>query len=191
MTKLHRVCQPDVVERFEATDLGAPFKVVLLDCVRVKTDENGEIESYNIPDPDGLLRTVVLARILHPRKLCGADVKFLRTAVSVKQKDLAKGISVSQEHLSRCESDKLPLSPGSEKLLRLFLFKTAIKHHSFPEGEVKQKLESALDQLFEVLEPIAAYDIEHQLEFCLSRSPHADNDNGGKGWDDPIAVNAR
>jgi DNA-binding transcriptional regulator YiaG len=149
--------------------------------------------SYNIPDPDGLLRMVVMARILHSRKLFGPDIKFLRKAVGVKQKDLAPKIEMSPEHLSRCETGDLPIGPGSEKLLRLFLFKTVIKHHKFKECEAKTKLEEALDKLFDIITPVAAHGIEDELVFYFSRrtkSPSdAGNDNPGEdddGWKDGV-----
>ena len=177
-----------VVDQFEATDIGAPFKVVLKDSVKVTSDpDTGEIISYTIPDPDGLFRAIVITRILHHRKLFGADIKFLRKAVGVKQKDLAKAIELSPEHLSKCEAGSLPIGPSSEKLLRIFLFKTVIKHHKLEECEAKRKLEDALDQLFDVFTPVAAYDAGSELELCFSRrapSRRAANDGADEGcWD--------
>jgi DNA-binding transcriptional regulator YiaG len=157
-----------VVGQFDARDFGAPFKILLNNAVKATFDENGELLDYTIPDPDGLLRTVVVARVLNNRKLSGADIKFLRKAVGVKQKDAARSIEMSAEHMSRCENGSLPMSPGSEKLLRIFLFKTAIKHHKFKECEAKRKLEKALDQLFDVLTPRSSIHSGEEEELVLS-----------------------
>jgi Predicted transcriptional regulator len=178
MTKTHGSC-PHVVDQFEAEELGAPFKVFLHDCVKVVTDdESGEILSYTIPDPDGLLRIVVLSRILNRRKLAGPELKFLRKAVGLKQKDVAKSVDLSVEHLSKCESGKLVLSGNSEILLRVFLLKTAIKHHKIKDSEAKAKIEGFLDTLFD--EPlIGVHDAEDELVFRFCRGPNvrADNDD--------------
>lgn len=179
MTQTHGSV-PHVVEQFEAKDLGAPFKVFLHDCVKVVTDDDtGEIVSYTIPDPDGLLRMVVLNRILHRRKLSGPEMKFLRKALGLMQKDVAKSIDLSVEHLSKCENGKLPLRTNSEKLLRVFLLKTAIKHHKIKDSEAKTKIEGFLDSLFDDA-PISVHDVDNELEFRFCRAlanVRADNDD--------------
>ncbi|WP_260581173.1 helix-turn-helix domain-containing protein [Sphingopyxis sp. PET50] len=169
-----------VVDQFEATDLGAPFKVILNKCVKVVSDKaTGEVLSYTIPDPDGLLRMVVLSRIMHPRKLFGADIKFLRKAVGLMQKEVAKGIDVTPEHLSKCEAGKLALSGGGDKLLRLLFFKTAIKHHKIESSKAKKKIENLLDKIFDD-QPICAHDVDDEIVLRFSRGiakPRADNDD--------------
>lgn len=182
-----------VMEHFDAGDFGAPFRIILDDCVKVTFDENGDMLSYMIPDPDGLMRVVVLTRILNARKLTGADIKFLRKAVCVKQKDLAAAIELMPETLSRCEAGKQPISPASEKLLRLFLFKTAIKHHRIKDCEAKTKLEEALDALFDVLQPVPVHDVNDQLvlHFRRRHDDNAGNDNDDadeESWDSPKAM---
>jgi DNA-binding transcriptional regulator YiaG len=176
-----------VVDQFEATDLGAPFKVVLKDSVKVVSDsETGELISYTIPDPDGLLRVVTLARVLHSRKLSGADIRFLRKAIGVKQKDLAKAIEISPEHLSKVEAGSLPLGPGSEKLLRIFLAKTA---HQIEDCGNKRELETALDRVFNGLTPVAVHDPATELELSFFyQDIRADNDGADEGcWNDLAA----
>jgi DNA-binding transcriptional regulator YiaG len=155
-----------VVDHFDAEDFGAPFKIVLDHCVPVTFDKSGNMLSYTIPDPDGLMRVVVLTRILNARKLTGPDIKFLRKAVGVKQKDLAPAIELKAETLSRCEAGAQPIGPASEKLLRLFLFKTTIKHHKLKDCEVKTKLEEALDALFDLLQPVSVHDVNEGRHRC-------------------------
>jgi DNA-binding transcriptional regulator YiaG len=165
-----------VVETFVASDLGAPFKVVLNDAVRVTFDKTtGGVVSYSIPDLDGLLGRIVLSRILYPRKLAGADIKFIRKALGVKQKDLASKIELSPEHLSRCEGGTEVLSPGSEKLLRIYAVKTAFKIDKIKACEEKTKLEDAIDRLFDGMKPKAVFDASEELVFSFYRSrPDAD-----------------
>jgi len=174
-----------VVEHFNAEDFGAPFKIILKDCVSVTEDDDGNMISYHIPDPEGLLRTVVFARVLNPRKLSGADIKFLRKAVGVKQKVLAKAIEVDPATLSRCENGMQPLGPASEKLLRIFLVQTGIKFHKLKECEAKTKLEEVLSELFDVLKPSPVHSADDDLElyFVRESSSTAGNDNSDSDGD--------
>lgn len=179
-----------VVDRFEAKDLGAPFKVILHDSVEVSFSETtGEVLSYKIPDLEGLLRAITISRILHPRKLFGADIKFLRKSVGLKQKELAGKIAATVEHLSRCETGALPMSPMMEKLFRVFILKTVLKLHKMKTCDAKSKLEDALDRLFDAVEPISAFDIYDELELNFHRTrPHVlgdgdDEPDDGGHWD--------
>lgn len=180
-----------VVDHFEATDLGAPFKVVLHNAVRVTFGKDGKAASYKIPDLEGLIHTVAITRVLHPRKLAGRDVKFVRKAIGVKQKDLAVRLSMTPEHLSRCEAGALVMSPTAETLFRIYAFKTAIKLHKLKSCEAKTKLEDALDKVFDEIKPVAAYDACKPLELHFSRSrPAASNDDGcfdetSGEWEEP------
>ncbi|MRI57715.1 hypothetical protein D8770_28020 [Methylobacterium sp. DB1607] len=143
---------------------------------------------------DGLLRAVVLQRVLHERKLSGPDIRFLRKCLGIKAKDLAQKIAVTAEHLSRCENKAVPISPASEKLLRLFMFKTAIKLAGYKSDEKKRKLEQALDDLFELVDPVAVHDVGDELVLILGRkmvSPRPANDESEADqpcWDTPKAV---
>ena len=163
-----------VVDQFDATDLGAPFKVVLHDSVEVVLDGAGGIAQYTIPNLEGLLRVVAMTRLMHPRKLSGPDIKFLRKATCLKQKELAAKIDLLPETLSRVEAGKQPISPGSEKLLRLYVLKTAMKLHAAKPGTAKADLAEAVDRLFDLLASVAAHAADDVLElhFHRARCPH-------------------
>jgi DNA-binding transcriptional regulator YiaG len=108
-----------VVDVFDATGiLCAPFEVVLYDSVQQIVDEGGNVIETIIPDPAGLVRAVAFHRALHPQKLDGDDLKFLRSALELKATTLAKKMGVSPEHLSRLESGAKALQPQSEQQLR-------------------------------------------------------------------------
>lgn len=177
-----------VVESFEAKDLGAPFKVILDNSVKATIDHStGEIVNYKIPDLPGLLRVVVMTRLLHPRKLSGPDLKFVRKAIGFKQKELAAKIELSVEHLSRCETDVFPMSPASEKLFRIFAFKSALKLHKIEACKEKTDLEDALDRLFDGIKTLPVHDAQKELVLHfyrgrVSNGKGADNDSDGH-WD--------
>lgn len=109
----------DIVRKFEAKNLGAPFKVVLYDAVRQTCDKNGKVLSTSIPNLRGLRREIALARCLHSRKLAPIELKFLRKAIGSKAVEIANLLGVSPEHLSRCEHGDRVLSTSAEKLFRV------------------------------------------------------------------------
>ncbi len=182
-----------VVESFVAKDIGAPFKVVLNDAVQVTFDKaTGAVVDYVIPDLDALLCEIVLSRVLHPRKLNGAEIKFVRKALGLKQKDLAEKIELAAETLSRIEAGAQPLSPGNEKLLRIYAVKTVFKMDKVKACEAKTRFDDAIDRLFDLLKPRAAFDVADELVFnfhrvrqeSVSHSGGASNDNDGYWLDD-------
>ena len=83
-------------------------------------------ESITIPDVPGLIAAAAVARIMMPVKLNGSEIRFLRKAIELQAKDLARILSVRPETLSRWENDKEPIQVTPEKLLRV-LVGTTIK----------------------------------------------------------------
>lgn len=175
-----------VADEFEAEDIGAPFKVVLHDAVKVTVNEFGECLSYAIPDLEGLIAAVVIARILHARKLFGADIKFIRKAICLKQKDLASKLEMSPEYLSRCETGANVMAPSSEKLLRILSLKSAIKLHKMKACDAKTTIEDALDCLFDAIKPLPVYDVEDTLELHFCRPRMGSNGAGTDDTDDGL-----
>jgi transcriptional regulator with XRE-family HTH domain len=108
-----------VLPEYEAENLGTPFTVILKNSVRQKLNNKGEVEKTIIPNPKGLLQQIAITRLIHSRKFSGEDIKFIRKSLRMKAKELAEMISVTPEHLSRCESNDRVLSPGLEKCMRL------------------------------------------------------------------------
>src|SRR6266851_2551895 len=102
--KRHNRASVRVVPQYEIDTLGAPFKVTLWGCVTLGIDPATAEEKINVPDVVGLINAVVRARVNHPRKLNGEELKFIRHALGVKAKVLAHFLDMSPEHLSRCEA---------------------------------------------------------------------------------------
>lgn len=176
---------PCIAEKFLASDLGAPFRVYLHNSVTITTnEETGEVLSYKIPDLEGLIQAVVIKRVLDPRKLRGAELKFVRKSIGLKQKELAARIDMTPEHLSRCEADALVMSPSTEKLFRVFALKSAIKLNKEKASDAKTELEDAVDRIFDGMKPVSAFDVEHELEMHFSRVPvSGDVDSNDGHWD--------
>jgi transcriptional regulator with XRE-family HTH domain len=177
-----------VLEEYVADDLGAPFKVLLVNSVRQISDtKTGEIEQIIIPNLRGLLHQIALTRVLVSRKLSGPDIKFLRKAMPIKALELAGRIGVSPEHLSRCEAGERALSVGTEKCLRVAILLERLK---LPEcvGDLceqndflKQKVDAFTKAIAKIQTIInnmriqAAHDPHDEL--CLSFTVVANQEN--------------
>lgn len=109
-----------VVREYNFDTLGAPFRVTLKNGVTAEVDANGT-ETVHIPDMMNLFGAIVRARVLHPRKLSGLEVKFVRRALGVKAKLVAEYLDMTPEHLSRIEAQST-LSVSTEKQFRLASF---------------------------------------------------------------------
>jgi len=139
-----------VIASYVADLLGAPFSVTLENSVREEFCAScGTKLRTVIPDVDGLLHAVAMARAIEPRKLSGAEIKFTRKAMGWKSKDVAKHLELCQEHLSRCEHGSRTLSPMAEKWFRLFvmvkLMDKSIKAKFDIEKLVDMKIEPTWD----------------------------------------------
>jgi DNA-binding XRE family transcriptional regulator len=107
---------------YDAKVLGAPFKVYLKNGYQVKADSKTGKKITEILDLPGLIGEVVIARILHERKLGSEDFKFIRSALAMRSSELAEHIGVTPEHYSRCENGVKTMSVAQEKLYRLLVY---------------------------------------------------------------------
>jgi DNA-binding transcriptional regulator YiaG len=122
MTKRKRKAQPRMLPQYEIDTLGAPFKVTLCDSVATKVDPTTGEEKIVVPDLNGLINAVVRSRAVHPRKLNGEEIKFIRNALGVKANKIARFLAMTPEHLSRCEAGAKVMSTPSERQFRLFAY---------------------------------------------------------------------
>lgn len=193
-----------ILPEYVAGHLGAPFNVVLINSVKETKNEQGKVIKTTIPNPRGLLRQVAVTRLAHPRKLNGKDIKFIRKALAVKAKDLADMISVSPEHISRCEADKTLLAPGTEKFLRMTLLINELK---LPDGleecvgndPVLRRKISNFNKLLKRLqvgvtdmqiENAYAVDTPLTLHFLVSNQTSDENLNKDEVWEDDLELAA-
>lgn len=114
--------------------LGTPFKVFLSNGVTTTFDEVSGSPSVEIVDLPGLIARTVQARALHPRKLSGDDLRYIRSALCLRSNAVAETLDVSAEHYSRCEAGTKTLSSSAEKLYRMKVFLlAACKHEVFQD----------------------------------------------------------
>lgn len=184
MTMQHELSGVHVVrEGYNLDTLGAPFNVKLLNGVEVNQNPITGKEEVVIDDLIGLIGAVVRARVLHPRKLSGKELKFVREALGVQAKQLADFLEISAEHLSRCENGPKAMSASSEKLLRCLAFLATqlpdpslafVKPKGESERDIKnEKVETVnfVNLFFSMkIAPIALVD-EEPLTFEFIRRP--------------------
>ncbi len=113
-------CQQELIERSVKSehieDLGG-LVVKIFNAVIVHRCKCGN-EMAAIPDIQGLARAAAIVRALNPLRLEGKEVRFIRRALNMTQKEFADTLEMSQEHLSRWENDHKGVGGLSEKLLR-------------------------------------------------------------------------
>jgi putative zinc finger/helix-turn-helix YgiT family protein len=109
---LQRSVKPEHVE-----DLGGLVVKVRNAVVVQRCSACGE-EMVGIPDLQGLARAAAIARAQSPERLTGKEVRFIRRALDMKQKDFAEAMDLSAEHVSRWENDHNGIGGASEKLIR-------------------------------------------------------------------------
>jgi hypothetical protein len=174
-----------VAGHYYAKSLGAPFKVFLANGAEEKRNLiTGKTET-RITDLPGLIAAVVRARVLHPRKLSPADLKFIRSALRLKSNALAASIDLTKEHYCRCESGQKTMSVTTEKVYRANAYLTSIcrdknvlnavqqEREKEPEKKISpEKATKAIEEFRKLflemkIHPVA--DAEHQLEFFFYR----------------------
>jgi putative zinc finger/helix-turn-helix YgiT family protein len=109
---LERSVRPEHIE-----DLGGVV-VKILNAVAVLRCGNCGDEMTAIPDIEGLGRAASIARALCPARLEGREVRFIRHAMDMTQKEFAAAMELSPEHVSRWENDHAGIGGASEKLVR-------------------------------------------------------------------------
>lgn len=188
MTRHEQMVAARVVPQYEIDTLGAPFKVTISNCVTLKVDPATGKELVNIPDLVGLINAVVRTRVMHPRKLNGKEIKFIRNALGVKANALAGFLEMSPEHFSRCEASAKVMSAISERFFRLFAYlatchpepeKLLVRPKGWDElgKEIEQKEKKPDEMLkrfaeqFITMKIQSAFDAEDELHFEFSREP--------------------
>lgn len=111
-----------VLAEHTETLLGLPYPIVLHDSAVAKVDaETGDVLSVAIPDLDGLLAAVVMARCLLPVQLAPEEIRFMRTVLGLRSGELAEKLAIAPETYSRWETGKQPLGEYAERVLRLHM----------------------------------------------------------------------
>lgn len=114
-TKCNQIME-QTVKQEHVEDLGG-LVVKVLNAVVVQRCACGETMT-GIPDMQGLARAAAMARALNPARFTGKEVRFLRRALDMTQKDFAEKMDLSPEYISRWENDHNGIGGSSEKLVR-------------------------------------------------------------------------
>jgi len=101
--------------------VGLPNVVILNAAKQHICEECGADNGISVPDVEGLEAAVAVTRVMIPVRLSGREIRFLRTALGLKAKELAEqlGIGGAGEKISRWENEKSPISLRDEKMLRI------------------------------------------------------------------------
>lgn len=170
-----------VLPEFTVDDLGASFKVVLINSVSCIEKEDGK--EFYIPDYQGLIKQIAVSRAAHPAKLKSNDIRFLRRSLGLKSKEMAEKLDIGPEHFSRCEKGEKTLSPNSEKVLRIlvvceavYVLQKAIEDVEGDRNILFQKVTKLLESLKRVMEGLKIQSVhlaDEELVFRFQRIPLA------------------
>lgn len=178
-----------IAQVFEADCLGAPFAVYLHDSVEFEpASQMGGKPKYTIPNVKELLLLILIVRVTQDQKLSGAEIKFIRKIIGLKQRDLAKKLEISVEHLSRHENG-LPMTSQGEKFFRTVALREAAKFPELPKSTKDQKVAAALEAIFERMQIRPVVDADQRLEMHFRRAERAVNCGNDCGaWDERSAA---
>lgn len=113
-TSLQEVILPEHVE-----DIGG-ITVRIINTVRAVRCTNCWADAAtHIPNLRGLIQVVAMSRAMLPIELLAGDLKLMRRAVGMKQKEFAEAMSVAPETISRWESGAQGMGDHSEKSVRM------------------------------------------------------------------------
>ena len=108
------------IQRHEETGLGLPYPIVLINAAEEEVDDQtGAVTGIHIPDMEGLVACAAVARALHPQKLDGRDVRFIRRALGSTAKDFADLLSMDAATLSRWENNKYGVGAWADRQVRM------------------------------------------------------------------------
>jgi DNA-binding transcriptional regulator YiaG len=170
--------------------IGTPFKVFLSNGVEEKLNDVTRRVATEIADLPGLIASILKARVLHPRKLSGDDLKYIRSALRMRSAEVAVVLEVSPEHYSRCETGVKTLSSTSEKFFRMYVYlQASYKNLAVQEELSKMKKENLQCTPEEAQAAVQAFQrvflemkIQHifkagdDLEFSFYRGARRDNE---------------
>lgn len=91
---------------------------VIIEGVSFVTDDAGD-EMITIPSIGELHRVIALGIVMLPSKICGKELRFLRTEMGLTQAALAETLRVSMLTVSRWEREENPITDSAEMLIRL------------------------------------------------------------------------
>lgn len=168
------------LDRYEEESLGLPYPVVLLDGVEEEIDdETGERVGISIPHLEDLVATVVIARVLRPLQLSGAEVKFIRRVIGRSAKDFAAALHMAPETFSRWENEKQTVGEWADKQVRL----AAIVVLREKVARVKADVDAVVGMQ---IQPRTADEFPH-MEIRLVHGQQF-SDHEGEAWDLKLAA---
>ncbi|MFT8551842.1 MAG: hypothetical protein ABF739_12245 [Acetobacter okinawensis] len=127
-----------VLETYEEDGLGLPYAVTLVNAAEVEIDDDtGEVLGVSVPDMEGLAAAVAMARALLPAGLLPEEVKFFRTVLDLKSKDMADVLTMDPATYSRWENGKQGVGQWADKQMR-FAVVTELRDR-FPHFSVDPK----------------------------------------------------
>lgn len=113
--------------------------VDLKNTVHVRRCERCGDEHTMIPDMPGLVRVVAICRAMLPIQLQAGDIKLMRRALGMTQREFAEAMDVTPETISRWEQEGHGVGGYADKLVRYgvcALLKEQVPHVNVSEADI-------------------------------------------------------
>jgi len=108
------------IPRYEEDGLGLPYPIILIDGAEEEIDDaSGEVVGISVPNTEELVAAVAITRALHPLKLDGSEVRFIRRAIGMQSKDFAVSLGMDPATFSRWENNKQECGGWADKEVRM------------------------------------------------------------------------
>lgn len=111
-SEMERFIKPEHMEDLGGVVVCIRNAVLVARCPKCREEES------TIPDMKGLVCAAAMLRALNPVRLSGKDIKFIRRALGMTQKEFAAKADVKVETVSRWENDVQGCGGFTEKTLR-------------------------------------------------------------------------
>lgn len=159
-----------VATSYHATEFGAPFDIFLVNSVFLRASSRQSTVDHNIPDLPGLKLAIVIERILVKRGLSGSEIKFLRKLLGFNAQVMYRVIGMSREHYSRIENNVVSMPSWIEKLLRIFMLRSALDTSNYNVHTKYDILSMAFSHQFDLENVSSGEDLNQKIKLTLCRN---------------------
>lgn len=167
------------IENYEVQSIGLPYPVIALNGVEEELDEQGNRIGVSIPDLEGFVAAVAVARALDPMRLSGPEVRFMRRVLDKTARTFAEALEIRHETLSRWEKEHAEPGAWADKQVRMAVIIALKDRVPGLRADTKAVVEMKLHPRIP----------DEEARIVMQRVPCARcPDNGGEAWDMKLAA---
>jgi DNA-binding transcriptional regulator YiaG len=117
-------------------------------CNGYRVEWDGDTEFVFVEDRKGLHNAIALHLVTNRKVLSGKEVRFIRNAMDLTQRQLADHLGTTSQSLARWEKDQVEVPGAADRLLRITFVVALLEPEEFQQ--LVRNLPSTLDEMNEV-----------------------------------------